>query len=105
MKILLAPLLLAYVTCVKMNHQLEQYEYFYTVPYQYLNGIAMANFTFPGTDANFSSQVIMDLQQGMPSAWNCTGTSICDSYNLIYPNFTATPPLIYIGNQFSPGGF
>ena len=65
----------------------------------------MVNFTFPGTLSNFSTQAILDLQQGVANAWNCTGTAICDSYSLVSADFTTTPSLIYIGNEYAPAGF
>ncbi len=92
MKILLAALLLVCSLAVKVNSSpLSQAISFYAVPYELVNGIAMANFSFPSTIVNNSAQVMIDLQQGFPSAWNCTGTPICDAYNLISPNFTVVP--------------
>jgi hypothetical protein len=64
-------------TCVRAE-SLKQLNTEYIVPYKLVNGIAMADFSFPDTFIEASDLVLIDLQQGIPSAWNCTGTPICD---------------------------
>jgi hypothetical protein len=60
---------------------LKQQQTTYTINYALQDNIAVGNVSFPGTVApsSYGSPAMFDLQQGVASVWNCTGTAVCDN--------------------------
>jgi hypothetical protein len=85
-----------------LKPHLEQLSNDLVVEYYIKDEIAYINYVFPGATSPQPVPVMLDLQQGQSSAWNCPNSTICQEYGFLNPYENQTlivQPLVSQNNE------